>query len=127
MTQIIYTLIFLFYSFPVPLLENKSTSTENVKRYTTSIYINSSGKADIKTTCDEKSPVLSMHRINGLSSEQDVTVQTEKDKNDQIYRTTAAVHRYSDLEAPEKRYHSDGATVATRMNWVSCRDFCPFS
>lgn len=91
-------------------------SPKNVKRYTTSIYINSSGKADIKTTCEERSPVLSGHRVNGLS-EHDVT---EKNK---IYMTTAAVHRYSDLDAPEKRYHSDGG----RMNWVSFRDFCPFS
>lgn len=101
--------------------ENLNNSTENVKRYTTSIYINSSGKADIKTTCEEeKSPVLSGHRVNGLS-EQDVTI-----KNDKIYKTTAAVHRYSDLDAPEKRYHSDGGTVATRLNWVSCKDICPF-
>lgn len=104
--------------------ENLESSTENAKRYTTSIYINSSGKADIKTTCqEEKSPVLSGHRVNGLS-EQDVTVRL--DKNDKIYKTTAAVHRYSDLDAPEKRYHSDGGTVAARINWVSFRDICPF-
>lgn len=105
--------------------ENLNNSTENVKRYTTSIYINSSGKADIKTTChqEDKSPVLSGHRVNGLS-EQDVTVRLNK--NDKIYRTTAAVHRYSDLDAPQKKYHSDGGTVATRMNWVSFRDICPF-
>lgn len=110
--------------------ENVNNSTENVKRYTTSIYINSSGKADIKTTCHQddddgssSSPVLSGHRVNGLS-EQDVTVRLDN-KNDKIYRTTAAVHRYSD--APEeKRYHSDGGTVAARMNWVSFRDICPF-
>lgn len=101
-------------------------SPENVKRYTTSIYINSSGKADITTICKEdKSPVLSGHRVNGLS-EQDVTLTL--DKNDKIYRTTAAVHRYSDLDTtPDRRYHSDGGNVAARMNWVSCRDVCPFS
>lgn len=104
------------------IMENKATNTaenspENVKRYTTSIYINSSGKADITTVCcnEDKSPVLSGHRVNGLS-EQDVTVRL--DQNDRIYKTTAAVHRYSDLDAPERRYHSDGGTVAARMNWV---------
>lgn len=89
--------------------------------YTTSIYINSSGNVDISTSaCQEKSPVLSGHRINGLS-EQDVTARMEyfKTRGDRMYRTTAAVHRYSDLDRREKKYHSDSGVIVNHLNWVS--------
>lgn len=88
--------------------------------YTTSIYINSSGNVDISTlTCKEKSPVLSAHRVNGLS-EQDVNDRLDGTaKEDRMYRTTAAVHRYSDLDRREKKYHSDSGVIVNHLNWVS--------
>lgn len=58
--------------------------------FTTSIYINSSGNVDIKTTNSRESPVLSTHRINGVAND-DINMQMEK-----TYTTTASVHRYSD-------------------------------
>lgn len=58
---------------------NKSLNSSNTRLaepkkpiYTTSIYINASGNVDITTTCD-KSPVLSLHRVNGIA-EDDVKI-----------------------------------------------------
>lgn len=80
-----------------------STEVPRKPLYTTSIYINSSGNVDISTTnCEQdRSPVL---------SERDVTVRMDK-----MYRTTAAVHRYSDVDRKEKKYHSDSGVI---VNWV---------
>lgn len=64
--------------------ENKATNTSELLNsptscldhtkdsrpiYKTSIYINSTGNVDIMTTCENSSPVLSNHRINGLLNE----------------------------------------------------------
>lgn len=104
------------------LFENDVSKKQPVPIYTTSIYINSSGNVDISTTCKNSSPVLSEYRVNGLS-EQDVAFNGER-RGEKMYRTTAAVHRYSDLDRPEKRYHSDGGSVGNHhMSWVSDNNF----
>lgn len=46
--------------------------------YKTSIYINSTGNVDITTTTTKNSPVISTHRINGLSHE-DVQIKLDND------------------------------------------------
>lgn len=69
--------------------------------YTTSIYINSAGEVDIETRQEEPSPVLSAHRVNGIKEDEDDVVVERRNVNswerrEPLYRTTAAVHRYSD-------------------------------
>ncbi|KAK4874677.1 hypothetical protein RN001_014037 [Aquatica leii] len=99
---------------------NKTTETKK-PIYTTSIYINSSGNVDITTSCDNPSPVLSLHRVIGIS-ENDVTVKLdERDgyyKGDRGYGTLAAVHRFSQSEEHEKSYHSDDEALPV-SNWKS--------
>ncbi|KAF5284540.1 hypothetical protein FQA39_LY16990 [Lamprigera yunnana] len=108
--------------------ENKATETieSNCKTetkkpvYTTSIYINSSGNVDITTSCDNPSPVLSLHRVIGIS-ENDVNIKLdERDgyyKGDRGYGTLAAVHRFSQSEEQEKCYHSDDEALPV-TNWT---------
>lgn len=48
---------------------NPTKESSNKPIYKTSIYINSTGNVDIMTTCENTSPVLSNHRINGLLNE----------------------------------------------------------
>ncbi|XP_025829608.1 ubiquitin carboxyl-terminal hydrolase 31 [Agrilus planipennis] len=65
-------------------IEIEEDVVEEVKGpvYTTSIFINSSGNVDIKATRTDRSPVLSLHRINGVAEERkgiiDGTVPREK-------------------------------------------------
>lgn len=61
---------------------NSRLSSEKKPIYTTSIYINSSGNVDITTTC-ERSPVLSLHRVNGVS-EEDVKINFDQNSYDFI-------------------------------------------
>ncbi|EFA08548.2 ubiquitin carboxyl-terminal hydrolase 31 [Tribolium castaneum] len=68
---------------------DKSTSTEEVKLYTTSIYINSCGEMDKEV------------------SEGEVKVTMTEPEVRKVYTTTAAVHR-----------HSDNVS-RTRLNWMS--------
>ncbi|XP_044272353.1 ubiquitin carboxyl-terminal hydrolase 43 [Tribolium madens] len=68
---------------------DKSTSTEEVKLYTTSIYINSCGDMDKEV------------------SEGEVKVTMTEPEVRKVYTTTAAVHRYSDNVS------------RTKLNWMS--------
>ncbi|KAI4456321.1 ubiquitin carboxyl-terminal hydrolase [Holotrichia oblita] len=119
-------------------LESKSTNTINsiniesdppkdivsvaeVKKpiYTTSIYINSSGNANIISTknCenDKVSPVISTHRINGINED---NVRVNKYANG--YESMATIYRYSHVdEPPEHSYHSDGSVHTRSTSWVS--------
>lgn len=120
-------------------LESKSTNTINsiniendpvkepvsvpeVKKpiYTTSIYINSSGNANIISTqnCENNkvsSPVISTHRINGINED---NVRVNKYANG--YESMATIYRYSHVdEPPEHSYHSDGGVHTRSTSWVS--------
>lgn len=109
--------------------ENKATETEcnnepKKSVYTTSIYINSSGNVDITTSCDNNtSPVLSLHRLTGGISENDVRVQLDERegfyKRDRGYGTLAVVHRLTPNEEREKCYHSDDEALPIGTNWKS--------
>lgn len=104
----------------VPSTQNSLEPKKTI--YTTSIYINSSGNVDITTSCDNPSPVLSLHRVIAVS-ENDVDIKLdERDgyyKGDRGYGTLAAVHRFSQCEEPEKCYHSDDEAPPVRTSWVS--------
>ena len=124
-------------------LENKSTSTvdgstviggqnvtcnvvDNEKRlYTTSIYINSQGNADITRVMErqqQKSPVVSMHRINGTLDDEDaverVATRNKSHRSNGPYETSATIYRHS--HEPEKSYHSDSRVNCRSVSWVSC-------
>ncbi|KAJ8945723.1 hypothetical protein NQ314_009085 [Rhamnusium bicolor] len=99
-------------------LNSNRTPVESKKQiYTTSIYINSPGNTDVDTTC-RKSPVLSMHRVNGVVQD-DVDVPLRENgsgKSDIIYTTTAAIHRHSDIGYPMK---ISDEPVRSNLNFVS--------
>lgn len=73
--------------------------------YRTSIYINSEGEADIKTTSNV-SPVLSPLRLNHVS-EEDIEV-TLRNVDDKMYFSSVSFQRHSDrglersIETPSK-------------------------
>ncbi|KAF2906037.1 hypothetical protein ILUMI_00139, partial [Ignelater luminosus] len=101
---------------------NRNSSEMKKPIYTTSIYINSSGNVDITTSCDNPSPVLSLHRVIGVS-ENDVSINLDERngyyRGDRGYGTLAAVHRSSHAEEPEKYYHSDDEAPPVRADWSS--------
>lgn len=130
-------------STSVRKLESKATNTdvtslaveEEPKKqpiYTTSIYINASGDVDITTSCvngiipSAKSPVVSSHRVNGLS-DADVTVSLDERngfyRGNRGYATLSTVgHRHTYSGEGDKIYHSDDEAppVAMASSWV-CR------
>lgn len=107
--------------------ENKSTNTTDIRNssthlntdtqpndfinhkpiYKTSIYINSSGNVDITTS---SSPVISTHRVNGLSQE-DVKLKLDNDN------TT------SFIDDPESCYLSENRLSNGTLKWVSRNAF----
>lgn len=120
-------------------LENKSTNTpidsqvslvvtqkhveEPKPMYTTSIYINASGNVDITTTRITPSPVISSHRVNGLS---DTDIEVSLDERNGFYRgnrgyaTLSTVgHRHTFSGEGEKIYHSDDEAPPVAHSWVS--------
>lgn len=122
-------------------LEHKSTNTEstlvieNKKNlieppevqplYTTSIYINDSGKVQI-TTSVNTSPVDSKHRVEGLVlSDADVRVSLDERngfyRGNRGYATLSTVgHRHTYSGEGDKIYHSDDEAppVAMASSWV---------
>lgn len=120
-------------------LENKSTNTpvdsqvslvvtqkhveEPKPMYTTSIYINASGNVDITTSKITSSPVISGHRVSGIS---DADVQVSLDERNGFYRgnrgyaTLSTVgHRHTFSGEGEKIYHSDDEAPPVSQSWVS--------
>lgn len=86
--------------------------------YTTSIYINSTGNLNVESTSN-KSPVLSMHRVNGVAHDgQSVSLRENcvDKKNDVVYTTTAAIHRHSDIGYPAKVTEQP---LRSQLNFVS--------
>lgn len=83
-------------------LQNNFGSTPETAKgtYKTSIYIKSP-----ETSCNEVSnnlsPVLSQHRINGIEDDNKVNIRVKGEEN-QIYVTTAAIHRHSDISNQRK-------------------------
>lgn len=79
--------------------------------YTSSIYIKSS-----EYPCDETnpntSPVLSQHRVNGIEEDNKVSIRVSGEEN-QVYITTAAIHRHSDIS----NQRSD--SLRSNLNFVS--------
>lgn len=100
--------------------ENKSTNTIDLKEssnntsdcnnhkpiYKTSIYINSTGNVDITTT--KNSPVVSTHRINGLSQE-DVKIKLENENN----QTNCFI------DEPETCYLTENRSSNGTLKWVN--------
>ncbi|KRT86127.1 Peptidase, partial [Oryctes borbonicus] len=131
----------------VKKLENKSTNTVNVTNiecetskvpatvaevrkpiYTTSIYINSSGNASITSTNpsnslenDKLSPVISMHRINGIN--EDIRTNSNPHRYTNGYESMATIYRYSHVDEPEKSYHSDGGVHTRSTSWVPLQSY----
>lgn len=120
-------------------LENKSTNTpvdsqvslvvtqkhveEPKPMYTTSIYINASGNVDITTTRINPSPVISSHRVNGIS-ETDIEVSLDERngfyRGNRGYATLSTVgHRHTFSGEGEKIYHSDDEAPPVAHSWVS--------
>lgn len=131
-------------------LENKGTNTDSTlvmekKRnlitaplekpevqplYTTSIYINDSGKVQITTSVNNcvkpSSPVDSKHRVEGLVlSDADVRVSLDERngfyRGNRGYATLSTVgHRHTYSGEGEKIYHSDDEAppVAMASSWV---------
>lgn len=120
-------------------LENKSTNTpvdsqvslvvtqkhveEPKPMYTTSIYINASGNVDITTSKITASPVISSHRVNGIS---DTDIDVSLDERNGFYRgnrgyaTLSTVgHRHTFSGEGEKIYHSDDEAPPVSQSWVS--------
>lgn len=116
-------------------IENKATSTigdikedslcvnvnavqEDVKKpiYTTSIYINSSGNVNITASCDNVSPVISTHRVNGVKEDEPIA---NHHKLTNGYESMATIYRYSHVDEPENSYHSDGSVPTRSTSWVS--------
>lgn len=58
------------------------------------------------------SPVLSLHRVNGIKEDNKVNVRVKREEI-QVYITTAAVQRHSDIS----NQRSD--SLRTNMNFVS--------
>lgn len=92
---------------------NQCVSTPEVAKgtYTTSIYIRSTEHAggEMNKTV---SPVLSLHRVNGIKEDNKVNVRVKREEI-QVYITTAAVQRHSDIS----NQRSD--SLRTNMNFVS--------
>lgn len=122
-------------------LENKSTNTpvdsqislvvtqkiEPKPMYTTSIYINSAGNVDITTSKITASPVVSSHRVNGIS-EGDVEVSLDERngfyRGHRGYATLSTIgHRHTFSGEGEKIYHSDDEAPPVAHSWVSLRYF----
>ncbi|XP_018580351.1 ubiquitin carboxyl-terminal hydrolase 31 isoform X2 [Anoplophora glabripennis] len=86
--------------------------------YTTSIYINSTGNLNVESSSN-KSPVLSLHRVNGVAQDEpDVPLRencTDK-KKDVVYTTTAAIHRHSDSGYPAKMTEQP---LRSQLNFMS--------
>lgn len=121
-------------------LENKATNTpvssqvslvvtqkqveEPKPMYTTSIYINAAGNVDITTSEVTPSPVLSSHRVSGIS---DADIELSLDERNGFYRgnrgyaTLSTVgHRHTFSGEGDKIYHSDDEAPPVAHSWVGC-------
>ncbi|XP_017778771.1 PREDICTED: ubiquitin carboxyl-terminal hydrolase 43 [Nicrophorus vespilloides] len=93
--------------------EPTSQPTEETKKYTTSIYINASGNVDITTSevavvsTAVQSPVLSPHRVNGIS---DDDIQVKLDESSEESRKTRSLHVERQCEKP---------ITDERLSWVN--------
>lgn len=78
--------------------------------YTSCIYITAE-KPPEKTTI-HISPVLSMHRVNGIEDDNKIKIRKKEEENS-LYITTVAVHRHSDTSSERSDF------VRQNLNFVS--------
>lgn len=94
-------------------LKNQIITVPDIPKgtYTSSIYINS-----IENSCNAPtnpvSPVLSMHRVNGIEEDNKISIRIKGEEN-QVYITTAAIHRHSDIT------NQRSESLRTNLNFVS--------
>lgn len=110
-------------SSQVSLVVTQKNVEEPKPMYTTSIYINAAGNVDITTSKITSSPVISNHRVSGIS---DADIEVSLDERNGFYRgnrgyaTLSTVgHRHTFSGEGEKIYHSDDEAPPVAHSWVS--------